>query len=196
MTDASAALRKRPRQQRSQETVDRILDTAARLFDELGYRSTTTNHVAEAAGVSIGSLYQYFPNKDSLLVGLGDRHLDEALPALFAIAADVRRDDLDLPAAFRRLFGAALEVNRGSRLHQLLWTAPRTPELAERFAGAEELMVAEIAWHLERAGWSGDRLARRARLIVLTVEAAIHDAALAAEPDVLADELVGMCLAS
>ena len=72
----SAEPRKRPRQRRSTETVARMLDAAARIYDERGYRATTTNNVAEEAGVSIGSLYQYFPNKDALLVALADRHLD------------------------------------------------------------------------------------------------------------------------
>ena len=60
--------RKRPVQARSRQTVESILVAAARILAERGYLATTTNDVADAAGVSIGSLYQYFPNKDSLLV--------------------------------------------------------------------------------------------------------------------------------
>jgi AcrR family transcriptional regulator len=58
--------RKRPSQARSQELVDAILDGAARVFRRRGF-AATTNEIAEAAGVSVGSIYQYFPNKLALL---------------------------------------------------------------------------------------------------------------------------------
>jgi AcrR family transcriptional regulator len=63
-----------PRQSRSQQTVDHILNTAAVLFVEVGYDNTTTNAVAERAGISIGALYRYFPDKDALLKSLAERY--------------------------------------------------------------------------------------------------------------------------
>lgn len=69
------AQRKRPRQDRSRATVEAILDAAAELFADRGYARTTTNHVAARAGVSVGSLYQYFPGKDALLTALVERHM-------------------------------------------------------------------------------------------------------------------------
>jgi len=69
--------RKLPAQERSRDTVNVILKAAAHIFMEKGYATGTTNHIAQKAGVSIGSLYQYFPNKDAILVNLaaysGDR---------------------------------------------------------------------------------------------------------------------------
>ena len=76
--------RKTPRQQRSEFTFDAILDSAARLFQQHGYAATTTNRVAELAGVSIGTLYHYVPNKDALLYAL-----DVLVPQL-ANAADMK----------------------------------------------------------------------------------------------------------
>jgi AcrR family transcriptional regulator len=64
------ALRKRPRQERSEATVDAILEAAARVFATEGYDAATTNRIAEAAGISVGSLYQYFPSKDAIAVDL------------------------------------------------------------------------------------------------------------------------------
>jgi AcrR family transcriptional regulator len=55
--------------------VDRLLDAAARLFADVGYEAATTNAIAEKAGVSIGSLYRYFPDRKALLGALADRHL-------------------------------------------------------------------------------------------------------------------------
>ena len=66
--------RKLPRQARSHHTVDTILDAAARVLVRDGYAAATTNRIADVAGVSIGSVYQYFPNKDALVAALHARH--------------------------------------------------------------------------------------------------------------------------
>ena len=62
-----------PGQARSQETVTVILEASARILESDGLRSFNTNAIAERAGISIGSLYQYFPNKDAILLALIDR---------------------------------------------------------------------------------------------------------------------------
>lgn len=66
-------MRRLPRQQRSRELVERLLDATAAVVVERGVQHLTTNHIAERAGVSIGSLYQYFPDKDALLEALLER---------------------------------------------------------------------------------------------------------------------------
>ena len=68
--------RKKPVQKRSQVTVDAIVEAAARVFVREGYASATTNRIAELAGVSVGSLYEYFPNKASLLAALIARQVE------------------------------------------------------------------------------------------------------------------------
>jgi len=77
-------MRKEPRQQRSRETVEAILQATARILAERGWGGLTTNHVAGVAGVSVGSLYQYFPNKLSLIEAVRRRHFHEVLAALEA----------------------------------------------------------------------------------------------------------------
>jgi AcrR family transcriptional regulator len=62
--------RKEPGQARSQETVNVILEASARILESEGLRGFNTNAIAAKAGVSIGSLYQYFPNKDSIVLAL------------------------------------------------------------------------------------------------------------------------------
>jgi AcrR family transcriptional regulator len=79
---ASAKPRKQPRQVRAQATVSAILEATAHILSESGYDALTTNHVAAKAGVSIGSLYQYFPSKEALVGELMDRHCDR-MNALF-----------------------------------------------------------------------------------------------------------------
>jgi AcrR family transcriptional regulator len=71
--------RKLPAQQRSAQTVNAVLEAAARILETQGLAACTTNAVAERAGVSIGSLYQYFPNRDALTVALIDRETAQLL---------------------------------------------------------------------------------------------------------------------
>jgi AcrR family transcriptional regulator len=92
---SQTAVRKVPRQQRSKELVEAILRAAAEVFAEQGYARATTNRVAERAGVSVGSLYQYFPNKDSLLASLLARHHAEVEQVVGA--ALVRLGDSTIP---------------------------------------------------------------------------------------------------
>ena len=86
----TGTMRKEPRQARSRATTDAMLDAAARILGDRGWAGLTTNAVAETAGVSIGSLDQYFPNKLALIEAVRRRHFDEVLAVLRA-AADDRR---------------------------------------------------------------------------------------------------------
>ncbi|WP_245481372.1 TetR/AcrR family transcriptional regulator [Bradyrhizobium sp. LVM 105] len=75
-------MRKEPRQARSRATVEAMIEAGARILGDEGWAGFTTNKVAEAAGVSIGSLYQYFPDKLSLIEGIRRRHLDDCLAVM------------------------------------------------------------------------------------------------------------------
>jgi len=74
--------RKLPRQSRSRATVDALLQATTHILLNGGPEALTTNHVAEVAGVSIGSLYQYFPNKASLIAALIGQHVDHEVETL------------------------------------------------------------------------------------------------------------------
>lgn len=69
--------RKPPVQHRSRATVEFVLAAAAQVFEEHGYAGGTTNRIADRAGVSIGTLYQYFPSKEAIAVALLERHIAE-----------------------------------------------------------------------------------------------------------------------
>jgi AcrR family transcriptional regulator len=194
---SSAEPRKRPGQRRSAETVARILAAAARIFDERGYRGTTTNHVAEEAGVSIGSLYQYFPNKDALLVALAEQHVEEVARLFGERLARLREQRPTLDDTVRSLLELTVDVNDSSMLHAVLFSeCPRTPALAERLGRFSDVLVAEVAWHLERTGSAGTDHTLRARLVVAAVDAAVHEVILAEPPGpgrlAATDELVGL----
>jgi AcrR family transcriptional regulator len=76
MKSERAPTRREPKQQRSRQTVEAVLDAVQCVLRRHGAQAITTNRVAEAAGVSIGSLYQYFPEKQAIFTALHDRHVD------------------------------------------------------------------------------------------------------------------------
>lgn len=190
----SAEPRKRPSQARSRETVGRILDEAARLFDVDDYRNITTNHVAAAAGISVGSLYQYFPNKDALLVGLADRHLEEVTPRLVELAEELRAQAPPVDVVCARFVTEVADLNASSRLHSLLWAAPRTQALIDRLAALEKALIAEVAWHLQRFGHSSDLAPIRARILVTAIDAAVHDLDPGSDRHVQVEELIRLAV--
>ncbi|MGO8086449.1 TetR family transcriptional regulator [Rhizobium leguminosarum] len=108
MTDrprARISSRKQPKQARSSELVAAILDAAAQVLAREGAQRFTTARVAERAGVSIGSLYQYFPNKAAILFRLQSDEWRQTTDMLGGILADVQRPPLE---RLRRLVHAFL----------------------------------------------------------------------------------------
>ena len=112
-------IRKTPRQRRSTETVEAILTAAAHILEREGFEAATTNRVAVKAGVSIGSLYQYFPNKESLVRALNDRHTHELLELLRKRFVEVREKPLE--DSVKAIVQAMVEVHRvNPALHRVL----------------------------------------------------------------------------
>lgn len=175
-----------PQQERSRRRVEALLDAAADELAEHGYAGTTTTAVAARAGVPIGSLYQWFPDKDALLWGLADRHLraggQVVLDALERAAAAP-----DLEASVATLVRAAVDANDGDpRVHRILYReAPRPPALEARLRQLEDELVTWVAGELRRRGVADGRRGRlRARTLVLAVEALVHDLVLDLPPGV------------
>ncbi|MFE3258352.1 TetR/AcrR family transcriptional regulator [Nocardia sp. NPDC059091] len=168
--------RKTPRQQRSEFTFDAILDAAARLFQQHGYAATTTNKVAELAGVSIGTLYHYVPNKDALLYALAERHLRDGAQDLLAEAAQLRSEQPPLIDTVRRLITAVARLHTAApHMHRLLYKqAPRTPASTAKLRQFEQLLAGEVAFHLSRLGVAGADPTLTALLLIQAVEAQIH----------------------
>ncbi len=128
--------RKRPSQKRSQETVVAIVDATARVLKRDGYDHMSTNKVALAAGVSIGSLYQYFPSKEALVAALMERHFDE-IRALFEEEAQ-RLAGVPLEVAVRAIIKRTIEAHQiDPILHQALEQVPRIG-LLQKFDDVQE----------------------------------------------------------
>jgi AcrR family transcriptional regulator len=106
--------RKSPRQARAQVTRGAIVEAAAHIIADGGLVAFNTNAVAERAGVSIGSLYQYFPNKDALMVALIERSQREQLERVKAAAEST--GEADLVTTIRLLVRAAQQHHRENSL--------------------------------------------------------------------------------
>ncbi len=85
--------RKKPAQERSKETVRALLQAAARILEQEGYERTSVNRIADVAGVSVGSLYQYFPTKEALVAAVAHKLSDDML----AVFQDGLHEDAMLP---------------------------------------------------------------------------------------------------
>lgn len=113
--------RRTPRQERARETVHSILGAAALVFAAEGQAKATTNRIAERAGVSIGSLYQYFSSKEAILDRLLDDHRGEMKPLIQQAMRDLEDPSISLEDALRRFLTEALEVHqRNPALMQIL----------------------------------------------------------------------------
>lgn len=168
--------RRKPRQARSQATVEVILAAAARVFARSGYAATTTNHVAAKAGVSIGSLYEYFPSKDAILVALTERHVDEAERELGHVLADLARTPRPLDDTIGLLVRTMVELHaRDPGLHRVLFEeAPLPAKLRGRVAALECAMAVAVAKLLARHGLAPDEARTAAAMAVQVAETLTH----------------------
>ena len=194
-------LTRAPQQERSRRRVEAILDAAAAEFAERGFARATTASVAARAGVPIGSLYQWFTDKEALLHGVAERHLDDASTALLA-AVEEAQGAPSLDASIRIVVEAAVAANSGDpRVHRLLYReAPRPPALQARLADLQDELVAWVAGELVRRGARKAGSSQlRARTLVLAVEALVHDLVLDPPPRVsrraATDEVVAAAVA-
>jgi AcrR family transcriptional regulator len=187
--------RKSPRQRRAVETRDRIVDAAARIFGEHGYAHGTTNRIAEEAGISVGSLYQYFPNKDAILVCLAERHVADGTDLVLGRLAAAR--PIGVVPMLRQVVESMIDLHRNAgRLHQVLFEeAPRPAPFLTELHDLEDRIVATVteALRADPAVTVADPEVA-ARMLVVGIESYVHRMVATArpplEPAVLAAELV------
>ncbi len=180
--------RKSASQERSRSTVDALLEATARILLREGYDRASTNRIAEVAGVSIGSLYQYFPSKEALVAAVIDRHAQEisqvTRDALIKMAAS------PIEVAAREFVSVAIEAHRvNPKLHAVLSEQiPRVGRLENIEANVREgyaLVRSYLEAHRDEIDVADLDLA--AFVCVTVVEALTH-AAVLRRPEILTDE--------
>ena len=178
--------RKSPRQARSHATVDAILDAAAQVLVEEGYDAATTNRVAKLAGVSVGSLYKYFPNKDAIVAALLDRHEMAMLAHLGKMMTELA--DAPLEDAVRVYVDAMLAIHAASpKLHHAL-TVGITKHGFDKLLAFQKRSESVVRMYLERhrARLKPKNVELAAFLLVTSVESITHIAVID-RPEVLKD---------
>ncbi|MDO5495345.1 MAG: helix-turn-helix domain-containing protein [bacterium] len=161
--------RRRPRQARSRATVARILAAATQVFAEEGY-AATTDRIAQRAHLSVGSLYQYFPNKDALVLALAAAHLESSTQPLREVLRPGRPSAVWLPEAVAFVTAQHAE----GELHRVFFDqAPRVPELVEGFQNAQAEIARAVAALLAAEFQLADP-ARTAGVLVALVESLTH----------------------
>jgi AcrR family transcriptional regulator len=121
--------RKQASQGRSRATVDALIEATARILVREGFDKASTNRIAASAGVSVGSLYQYFPGKEALVAAVMERHSQELMRVVRGALAGVAA--LPVEQAVRTLVAAAVKAHRvDPKLHRVLSEQiPRTGRL-------------------------------------------------------------------
>lgn len=189
-------MRKAPRQARSRATVDAIIEAGTRVLGRQGWAEFSTNGVAATAGVSIGSLYQYFPNKLSLIEAIRQRHFSEVLDVVRLASEHTGT----LEEGIGVLVQGMLAVHRAfPALHRaLLEEVPRSKELGaahdefeRQYLGHYKLLIARHRRHDPQAADMS------ALVLSAAVEGVVHHAALRGGRDVrvLKQELVALACA-
>jgi AcrR family transcriptional regulator len=144
--NAKKPARRKARQDRSRETVRILFEAAAQVLREGGYAGATTNHIAERAGVSIGTLYQYFADKDELFDALAKRYFAEVVDA---VQAQPLNTALPLEANLRMLISAGITAQRhGPDLLRALEQVPNAV-LRRRLTAGKRQLVAFLCELLE-----------------------------------------------
>jgi AcrR family transcriptional regulator len=169
--------RKRPVQKRSQATVDDILSAAAQVFEAHGYAAGTTNRIAERAGVSIGTLYQYFPSKEAIAVALLERHIADTDRRLHEWVGHMVAEQHRLRAALHDYVSGMLDVHSGRpRLQHILLEETPLPERVHRVLLEAERRAAKTVAGLLRLYPEIRRshLGQASFLVVQTVESLTH----------------------
>ena len=137
--------RRVPRQERGRRRVARILVAAEQVFAEAGYEAATNTEIAERAETSIGSVYQFFPNKEAILEALADRYLEE-LRALHDRELSAQAARLPLPVLLDRAVGTLAEFKAE---RPAFWPIFYGSDTSEKLSAAAQGLLGEVVGRLD-----------------------------------------------
>jgi AcrR family transcriptional regulator len=183
--------RKSASQKRSRVTVGALVEATARVLIKEGYDKASTNRIAAVAGVSIGSLYQYFPSKEALVAAVIDRHTDELQQVVRDAFVKIAASPVEVAA--RELVSVGIDAHRvDPKLHRVLSEQiPRVGRLENVEAGVQAgyaLIRGYLEAHRDEVDVADTDIA--AFICVTALEALTH-AAVLHRPDILAGEKAG-----
>ncbi len=184
--------RKRPRQARAQETVRAILEATVQILDREGLEAATTTRIAEVAGVSIGSLYQYFSHRDAILYALQNREFERTLDLMQRVLAEGNLGEEPEKTITAALRGLAELYLASPGLHRVLAIEGLRVAKAEH-VHAFDLRVIEVVRHFlasTEAPIQTENVGAAAFLVFQTVRAAMLSFLLERPPGLDIDRLI------
>ena len=170
--------RKNALQERSRATVDALVEATARILVREGFEKTSTNRIAEIAGVSVGSLYQYFPSKEALVAAVIERHNEEIMGIVRTTLTEVM--DIPIEKAVRRIVTVAIDAHRiNPELHRVLAEQiPRAGKLDVEAFNREILSLVRAYFESRRNEMRKIDLDVATFICVSTIEAIAHNTVL------------------
>jgi len=171
--------RKVASQERSRATVDALVEATARILVKEGFDKASTNRVADLAGVSVGSLYQYFPSKEALVAAVIERHQQEILQTVRGELAEILAEPVE--QAMRRIVAVAVRAHRvDPKLHRVLAEQiPRVGKLEElETFNRENYTLFRTYLERHRDKLRVDDLELASFVCVTSIEALTHNAVL------------------
>jgi AcrR family transcriptional regulator len=183
-------LRKLPTQSRSKITVEAILQATTHILLAGGTNALTTNHVAERAGVSIGSLYQYFPNKESLIAALIEQHVQQEVDCLSGVINDWNGELNE--SLFRKLIETLIQIHLDDiELTKLLHQQVNSLECREALRKAtrmfEQIIASLLAIKMSKP--EDDRLIKAKAFIITNTIDSLVQIALIEDTKILSDSI-------
>lgn len=195
--------RKLPVQARSKALVDAIAEACLRILEKEGEDALTVNRIAEVSGATVGSIYQYFPNKEAMIAAVYERLLDQESEQLFAMREQLQ--GLSLEALLRQVFANMIRVEQRlhglnsafharyrSALHLGLWHAPQ----ASRQAFINTTWLPLLQMHDSEVQTDNPQLAAylMGQGLREIIHSAVHDVPEQAQSPQFLDALVAMAM--
>jgi len=171
-------LRKLPSQERSRKTMTTIYETAARIFAEVGFAETTTDQIAAEAGISIGTLYNYFSAKEAILHGLWEQHQQEIMRVAQKVDKNIREQGYVDESIIPMLLRIVLDLVSADKIQNRLFISqgglPESIIQKRRELGMYLESVMENVFH-DFANVRIKNAKVGVHIIWATVQAVIHD---------------------
>jgi AcrR family transcriptional regulator len=182
---AERLMRRVPQQDRGQRRVERILDAAAEVIAEVGVEAATTNAIAARADTSVGSLYQFFPNKDAIVQALAARYVEQ-LRALKIATFDGVDPHLPLPELIEATVMPMVRFHEANPAYEHVYYATNRPDAPwQPQVEVKEAVITRIAEliHTRNPALSLDELRIYGRVTCEMVHALISESMRAAPAD-------------
>lgn len=176
MSDRPHGPRKQPRQARSRALVDAVVEATEKVLAEEGAEGVTTTRVAEVAGVSVGSLYQYYPSRESLIAAVIERRIEDDLRWMDTVLPTLIGQPLRV--ILRQCLERAVQMFRAeTALYREILTSMGTVARDDVVAGMVAEGTRRFAELLARMPLAPDNAERAAWIVVTAVVAVVRTAA-------------------